>query len=221
MQIQSVAGELPETPTTQDWKLIEDGLVATSPEYASAQARIRQASAAVRRQESLPIPNLGVQFGAGVDNGTTSGMMNIQVGAPIPVFNKNQANIAAAKADYCRALQEAQRIDNAVRARLAVAWGEYSRAAEAVNMYLNELLPAAQQTLDLAEAAYRAGEQDFIQLLVTRRTYFDTNLVYIAAKAQLATAQAQIDGYLLTGALNAVIHNSGDDSLRGLTLGQE
>lgn len=221
MQLQGVAGELPETPTTQDWKTVEDGLVSTSPEYAAAQARIRQASAAIRRQESQPLPNLGVQFGAGVDNGTNSGMMNVQVGAPIPVFNKNQGNIAAARAEHCRAIQEAQRIDNAIRARLAVASGEYARAAEAVNMYLNELLPAAQETLDLAETSYRAGEQDFIQLLVTRRTYFDTNLAYIAAKAQLATAQAQIDGYLLTGALDAVINNSGDDSLRGLTLGQE
>lgn len=221
MQLQGVTGELPETPVDQDWKAIEDGLVSSSPEYAAAQARIRQATAAIRRHESQPLPNLGVQFGAGVDNGTNSGMMNVQVGAPIPVFNKNQGNIAAARAEYCRAIQEAQRIDNAIRARLAVASGEYTRAAEAVKMYLNELLPAAQETLDLAEKAYKAGEQDFIQLLVTRRTYFDTNLAYIAARAQLATAQAQIDGYLLTGALSAVINNSGDASLRDLTLGQE
>lgn len=52
-------------------------------------------------------------------------------------------------------------------------------------MYQKELLPAAQETLVLAEAAYRAGEQDFIQLLVTRRTYFDSNLAYIGARAQL------------------------------------
>ncbi|AMV31612.1 Cobalt-zinc-cadmium resistance protein CzcC precursor [Pirellula sp. SH-Sr6A] len=221
MQLQAVAGELPKLPASQDWKAVEDGLVATSPEYAAAQARIRQASAAIRRQESQPLPNLNVQFGAGVDNSTDSGMMNVQVGAPIPVFNKNQGNIAAARAEYCRAVQEAQRIDNAIRARLAIASGDYARAAEAVDMYLSELLPAAQETLDLAEGAYRAGEQDFIQLLVTRRTYFDTNLAYIAARAQLATAQAQIDGYMLTGALNAVINNSGDDSLRGLTLDQE
>jgi cobalt-zinc-cadmium efflux system outer membrane protein len=197
MQLQGVTGELPETPVDQDWKAIEDGLVSSSPEYAAAQARIRQATAAIRRHESQPLPNLGVQF------------------------NKNQGNIAAARAEYCRAIQEAQRIDNAIRARLAVASGEYTRAAEAVKMYLNELLPAAQETLDLAEKAYKAGEQDFIQLLVTRRTYFDTNLAYIAARAQLATAQAQIDGYLLTGALSAVINNSGDASLRDLTLGQE
>lgn len=221
MELQSVAGELPKLPASQDWKAIENGLVATSPEYAAAQARIRQASIAIRRQESQPLPNLNVQFGAGVDNGTDSGMMNVQVGAPIPVFNKNQGNIAAARAEYCRAVHEAQRIDNAIRARFAIVSGDNARAAEAVEMYLSELLPAAQETLDLAEAAYRSGELDFIQLLVTRRTYFDTNLAYITAQCQLATAQAQIDGYLLTGALNAVINNSGDDSLRGLTLGQE
>ncbi len=221
LSLQRVSGDLPDSPLTQDWKAIEDGIVATSPEYAAAQARIRRASALVRRHESQPLPNLGIQMGAGVDNGANSGMMNVQVGAPIPVFNKNQGNISAARAEYCRALQEAQRVDNAIRARLAVASGDYARAAEAVNMYTSELLPAAQETLTLAEDAYKAGEQDFIQLLVTRRTYFDTNLAYIASRAQLATAQAQIDGYLLTGALNSVINNSGDDSLRGLTLGQE
>lgn len=221
MQIRGVSGELPQTPSIQDWKTIEEELVANSPEYAAAQARIRQASAAIRRQESQPLPNLGIQLGAGVDNATNSGMMNVQVGAPIPVFNKNQGNISAARAEYCRAIQEAQRIDNAIRARLAVASGEYERAAEAVEMYLNELLPASKETLDLAESAYRVGEQDFLQLLVSRRTYFDTNLAFINAKAQVAIAQAQIDGYLLTGALNAVMNNSGDDSLRSLTLGQE
>ena len=221
LQLRRVSGELPDSPITQDWRGIEEGLVAMSPEYAAAQARIRQASALIRRHEAQPLPNLGLQMGAGVDNGTNSGMMNVQVGVPVPIFNKNQGNIAAARAEYCRALQEAQRIDNAIRARLAVASGEYGRAAEAVTMYTGELLPVAKETLDLAEEAYKAGEQDFVQLLVTRRTYFDTNLSYIAARAQLASAQAQIDGYLLTGALNSVINNSGDDSLRGLTLGQE
>ena len=88
-------------------------------------------------------------------------------------------------------------------------------------MYTNELLPAAEETLELAEKAYQAGEQDFIQLLVSRRTYFDANLAYITSQAELAIAQSQIDGYLLSGALNSVIDGSGDDSLRGLTFSQQ
>lgn len=221
MQLRGVAGKLPEEAEVIDQNALEDVLVAMSPEFAAAQARIGQAAAAIRRHEVQPLPNLSVQLGAGVDNDTNSGMMNVQVGAPIPVFNKNQGNIAAARAEYCRAVHEAQRIDNAIRARLAVAIGQYERAAVAVNVITFELLPMARESLDLAEEAYRAGEQDFIQLLDTRRTYFDTSLTLIAARADLANAQAQIDGYLLGGALNSVINGSGDDSLRGLTLDQQ
>ncbi len=36
IQLQAVAGELPKLPANQDWKAVEDGLVATSPEYAAA-----------------------------------------------------------------------------------------------------------------------------------------------------------------------------------------
>ncbi|MDM4018289.1 TolC family protein [Roseiconus lacunae] len=213
---------LPAEPEMLDWVSLADTIVASSPEYSAAHARIRQASLAVRRHEAQPLPNLMFQVGTGVDYATGGhGLINVQAGAPIPVFNKNQGNIAAAKAEYCRAIQEAERVDHAIRSRLAEAAGEYERAAEAVKMYSGELLPAAQQSVDLAEEAYRAGEQDFIQLLVTRRTYFDTNLSYVQSRGDLAIAKAKIDGYLLTGALNAVIDGSGDDSLRGLTFSQQ
>lgn len=221
VSLKHVDGDFPKTPLIQDFAAIEAYLISTSPEYAAAQVRMRESTAALRRQEAQTIPNLLVEFGAGVDNENNSGMMNVQIGAPVPIFNKNQGNIAAARAEYWRAFHEAQRIDNAIRARFAVAAGQYARAAEAVTIYVEELLPAAQETLDLAETAYRSGEQDFVQLLVSRRTYFDTNLAYIAAQAELATAQAQIDGYLLSGALAAVVNRSGDQSLRGLTLDQQ
>lgn len=220
-QSQAVTGQLPTEPSAIDWETVPVTLVAASPEYAAAQARIRQAAFAIRRHVVQPIPNLQLQLGAGRDNAVDAEMMTVQIGAPIPVFNRNQGNLAAARAEYCRAVFEAQRIENAIQARLAVAAGEYARASEAVTTYQQELLPAAQETLDLAEAAYRAGEQDFIQLLVTRRTYFDTNLGYISAQAQLAVAQAQIDGYLLSGALNAVVDGSGDASLREIAFEQQ
>ena len=57
-------------------------------------------------------------------------------------------------------------------------------------------------------------------MLVTRRTYFASNLEYIQAQSELAQARSKIDGYVLTGGLDAVIDQSGDDSLRGLTLSQ-
>jgi cobalt-zinc-cadmium efflux system outer membrane protein len=73
----------------------------------------------------------------------------------------------------------------------------------------------------LAEVAYKAGETSFVQVLVSRRTYFDSNLQYVLAQSQLAQAKSKVDGYVLTGALDAVIDQSGDDSLRGLTFSQQ
>jgi cobalt-zinc-cadmium efflux system outer membrane protein len=57
--------------------------------------------------------------------------------------------------------------------------------------------------------------------LVARRTYFESNLQYIAAQSQLAQARARVDGFVLSGGLDPMNDQSGDDSLRGLTFSQQ
>lgn len=217
----ALAGDLPETESTLDWQSLSATMIASSPEYQSAQTRVSQAQANLQRQCVQPIPNLDVNFGAGVDNGTNSGLMNLQIGAPIPVFNKNQGNIAAARAEMMRASREVERIENSIKARLAVVSRDYDSSLAAVTKYAGDILPNADEGLKLAETAYKAGETSFVQVLVARRTYFDTNLQYIASRSLLAQARAKVDGYVLTGALDAVEDNSGDDSLRGLTFSQQ
>ena len=103
-------GTLPSVETQLDWPSVASTMIASSPEIQAAQARINQARANICRQEVQPIPNLDVQFAAGVDNATDNGLINLQIGAPIPVFNKNQGNICAARAEYARASRELDRI---------------------------------------------------------------------------------------------------------------
>jgi cobalt-zinc-cadmium efflux system outer membrane protein len=216
-----IEGELPATVEALDWNALAAAIVATSPEYEAAQVRISRAQANLQRQGVQAIPNITAQLAAGVDNGTGSGMLNLQIGAPIPVFNQNQGNIAAARAEHCRAVHESQRIENAIKARLAVVSKDYDSALAAIRQYGEQILPAAKESLDLAEVAYKAGETSFVQVLVARRTYFDSNLLYVIAQAQLAQAKAKVDGNVLSGGLDPVSDQSGDDSLRGLTFGQQ
>jgi len=214
-------GELPAEATPRDWTTLAASMVASSPEYQAAQTRVSQAVANLDRQNVQAIPNLDVQFASGYDHATDSGLINVQVGAPIPVFNQNQGNIAAARAERARACREVERIENAISARLAAVSRDYDSSLAAVSKYTNDILPNAAEGLRLAETAYQAGETSFLQVLVARRTYFDTNLQFIASQAQLAQARAQVDGYVLSGALDAVEDSSGDDSLRGLTFSQQ
>ncbi len=217
----TLIGQLPREMQSQDWAFVKSTIVSNSPEYSAAQTRVSQARAQLQRHGVQATPNLTVQFGAGVDNATNNGMINFQVGAPIPIFNKNQGNIAAAQAEFCRASLEVQRIEKSIQARLADVSGDYDSALAAVNQYVKKILPNADESLQLAELAYEAGETSFVQVLVARRTYFDSNLQLVAAQAQLAQANSKVDGFVLTGGLDPVVDRSGDDSLRGLTFGQQ
>ncbi|WP_246112403.1 TolC family protein [Allorhodopirellula solitaria] len=221
MQPEPLIGELPAAASDLDWQDVAATMVTSSPEYQAARARVTQARANVSRQEIQKIPNLNVNLGAGSDRATGEGLINFSIGAPIPVFNKNQGNISAALAEYIRACREVERVENSIRARLAEVSNDYGSSRVAVERYSHLILPNAAESLELAEIAYKAGETSFVQVLVARRTYFDTNLRFVAAQRLLAQSRARVDGYVLTGALNAVIDGSGSASLRGQTLSQQ
>lgn len=214
-------GELPVETSEQSWDALAMELVSQSPEYQAAQARISRARMDLHRQGIQPLPNVTMQLAAGIDKGTDSGLINLQIGAPLPVFNKNQGNIAAARAEYCRAVMDAQRIENSIRARLALISGDYDQALAAVQVYSDQILPSARESLDLAEVAYKSGETSFLQVLQARRTFFEANLQFVDARASLAQAKVKVDGYLLEGALDPVTDDSGDDGLRDRTFSQQ
>lgn len=211
-------GQLRVSPESRDWDSTYQQLLAASPAIQAARARVSRAIANLNRQEVQAIPNLQTVTSAGYDNGTNSGMIQIQAGIALPVFNKNQGNISAAQAEYCRSVQEVRRLELALQSRLAAAARQYDSSAVTVSRYEEKILPMARQTLELSEKAYAAGEFGFLEVLVARRTYFDSNLEYNQALIELAEAKWLIDGLLLDGGLNDVTDTQMDDGLRGQTL---
>ncbi len=210
-------GILPSTVVI-DLQSIKGEALASSPELEAARARISRAKANVCRQEVQAIPNLSFQLAAGVDNGTDSGLINAQVGLPIPVFNKNHGNISAAHAELNRACQELRRIELAIESRMAGAAQDYESAAAAVEEYQAVILPKAEQTLSLSEEAYEAGEYGFLQVLVARQTYFEANWQFVASQANLAQAEAYLQGLALSGGLNDTRDTELDSGLRDQSL---
>ncbi len=49
---------------------------------------------------------------------------------------------------------------------------------------------------------FRNGEMDYLQLLTTQRTYFQTGLTYVNAQTQLWLSVVSIEGLVLSGGLN-------------------
>lgn len=210
---------LPVTPPIQDdWSMTIDSILSGSPELQTARAILCEKQAILRRQQVQPIPNVTTRLGAAYDRATEHGMINVELSAPLPVWNKNRGNISAAYADYARASQNVERIEAAITARFAEAKQQYEAALAGVRRYEEEILPQAEETLQLSEQAYRSGELDFLQVLVVRRTMYEATLQVIAARADLAAAAARIDGMLLTGGLDAPADFTAGDGIRGQAL---
>lgn len=214
----TLSGMLPDSPTVGDVEPLRMQALSSSPELQAARSRVARARANVERQEVQAIPNMSFQLAAGVDNGTDSGMINAQVGLPVPVFNRNQGNIAAAHAELSRACQELKRIELSIASRMAGATQEYESATAAVEQYRDMILPKAKQTLSLSEEAYGAGEFGFLQVLVARRTYFESNLEYVVAQSNLAQAEAYLRGLALSGGLSDTRDTEFDAGLRDQSL---
>ena len=211
-------GKLSVATADRDWNAIQGQILSSSPELQGARARCARARANLDRQQAQAIPNLSLMLGAGHDNGTGSGMINTQLSLPVPIHNKNQGNIAAAHAEFCRASQDIRRTENAIQSRFAEARSHFEVSAATVLQYEQEILPRAQETLELTESAYVVGEFDFLQVLIVRRTYFDSNIAYVAAQVDLARAAAMIDGYVLSGGLESTRDTDFDSALRDQSL---
>lgn len=211
-------GQLPTSAESYDWDQVYQQLIASSPEICTTQAKISRARAQWERQEAQPIPNVSVMVAAGHDRSTGSGLINTQVGVPLPLWNRNQGNTYAAYSEYCRASQDLERKKLALKSRLALAARDYDSAAITVNQYQGVILPKASETLSLSEQAYEVGEVNFLQLLIVRRTYFESNLSFVEAQARLAESQTLVDGMLLSGGLDESPDTTADSGLRDQTL---
>jgi cobalt-zinc-cadmium efflux system outer membrane protein len=214
-------GELDMPVDELDFETVYSQMVAASPLLRAASARVRRAHANLHRQNIQPIPNLNAQLGAGYDDATGDEFANIQLSVPVPIHNKNQGNIRAARAEYCEATQNVKRIRLQIQRELARVLRDFQVAKATVQQYKESLVPKADETLELLLAAQQAGEFDFLRVLTARRSFFEVNWKYVMALNELATAKTKIEGLLLTGGLANVVTYDARDDLRGQALSRQ
>lgn len=110
-------GDLADVLMQRDLDIVFAEICAASPELQSARARVSRARAQIRRQEAQPIPNVQLQVGGAHDFGSGDPIANVQVGLPVPLFNRNQGNIEIAQSEYRRAISDLQRTELDLRNR--------------------------------------------------------------------------------------------------------
>ena len=141
----------------------------------------------------------------------------MQFGATVPIYDRNQGNIAAAAAQLEVAQLEIVRLELDLRDGLADAFQRYQSARNEVMIYRDQTLPTAERNLLLSQEAYEEGEFDLLRVMIARRALFEANVNSVNALTNLRSAAVEIQGLLLTGGLDPVHGNPAPANQAGQT----
>ena len=201
MEMTTLGGELDADLPDFDWDSSYARVIGSNPDLEAARTRVDRASIVIRRARKEPVPDVDLAVSVRHHNVTESDVVNVQLGVPLPVFDRNQGNILSAQAEWVAACNEVRRIELNLQDRFAVAYRRYASARQQVERYQQRMIPRARQSLNLVTAGYERGQVEFLMVLAAQETYFHVSLSYLDSLHELRTASSIIEGQLLTDSL--------------------
>ncbi|MCE9567153.1 MAG: TolC family protein [Planctomycetes bacterium] len=206
-QLASVTGEnglnVPAVVGTFDGLPVYDleqtraAVLASHPDIRRAKVGVDRAQAAVRRAQVEPIPNVSVYGGyiRQYENKSHDGAAGLSM--PIPVWNRNQGNIHAAKAELGMAIQSVGRAENELVSRVAVAFQTYAAARQRAELYRVEILPRATETYELSMKAFKGGQFEYLRVIQAQRAVAEAKLELNKSLGDAWRSAAELSGLLL------------------------
>ena len=217
LTLMQLEGKLEDTPTANPDELVEK-IVNESPAVKIAELGVKRAEAALARAKREPIPDLQLRGGMEQNRelseftGRPVGLQFFaNVGVQIPIFNHNQGNVAAAKADTDRAKRELDRVKLVLRERAASFVQNYTFSQTAVERYKNQMIPRAQKAYEMYTQKYQNMAAAYPQVLIAQRTLMQLEVSYVNELENFATSSLSLQSYLLTDGLESPAQPGGID----------
>lgn len=210
LSVRTVAGNLEDVPAALEETLVLERLTGESPAVRIAQEVVARARTEIARAKKEPVPNLELRGGL-QDNreflestGARVGWQGfLEVGVPLPIFNRNQGSVAAAEAQLERSEREVERVSLLLRERASSRFEVYETSRIMVERYKGELLPRAQRAYELRRQGYGLMLASYPQVLEAQQRLFELQAEYVSALETQWMNAIALDGLLLTDGLEA------------------
>jgi outer membrane protein, heavy metal efflux system len=206
----TVAGDLEHGWPELDEQQVLTTIANLSPATRIADAASSRASAEIAGAKSQVVPDVNLLGGFEYNNEPIGGTPRAtgweglaELSVQIPVFNRNQGNIAAAGADLDRAQLEKQRIQLLLRERAASLLDQYATAKVVATQYRDEILPRAKKANSLITEKYGQMLAAYPRVLDTQHKHFQLQTEYVQALETVWITSLALQGFLLTDGLEA------------------
>ena len=139
-----------------------------------------------------------------------------QVGVQLPIFNRNQGNIAAARGEIESARQDLTRVKLQLQRDLVGLFRAYDSARATVQQYKTEMLPRAEQAYRMYQSNYQKMAAAYPQVLISQRTLFQLEADYIQALEDAWQSSLAISGF---GLIDGLLLPAGDRTALSIGMG--
>lgn len=195
--VEQIAEHLPQNPAMARW--------ATA---------LAQRQAALQLEEARQIPNPSLGAGFRYFNETDDRALVMEVSMPLPIFDRNQGNLLAARYQLAKAEAQRRAAETEVQANLAETYAALSAAFTNITRLQQEVLPDAQQAFAAVGEGYRQGKFGFLDVLDAQRTLFEARGQYLDALTAYHQARVTVER-LIGKSLTMITNNIKNSKLGG------
>ena len=185
-----VIGDLAYQPLKGTMEDLQLKAIDLRPDYRAAKFGIT----AAQSQILLAKANAKVDVNGTADYTHVAGenTASFFVNFPLPIFNRNQGEIARTGYALTQAQELQQSASDAVLSDVANAYEAVRSNDEVVQLYSSGYLKQAQDSRDISEYAYKRGAASLLDFLDAERSYRSVQLAYRQALGSYMTALEQL-----------------------------
>lgn len=185
-----VQGSLDYQPVHADLNSLKSLAALNRPDLRAAQQSVTAAESQLALQKAN-----GKQDVTGTFNYTHTAGLNtgaFYFNMPLPIFNRNQGEIARARYAITQAQELASETTQQVSTDVVQAYENLLTNDQIIRLYQGGYVDQAKQSRDISEYAYRKGAASLLEYLDAERTYRANQLAYRQALANYMLALEQM-----------------------------
>ncbi len=193
----AVSGDLASRAPPLEEARLAGSAWAHRPDLAAARRAVETARASLALAEAQAVPDVTVGVGYSRSRALQSGdnpqTLGLTLSVPLPLFSRNQGEIAKARVEVSRAEDAARALEAGIAREVAAAHARYVAAAEKVARYDGGALARAERALAVAEKTYRSGDRSLLEFLEAERTFVVVRADYLDTMYELRAARLELE----------------------------
>jgi len=168
-------------------------LLTQNPDIARWAVEMEKRRAIWDLEKARAIPDPSVRGGIRHFNETDDTAFVFGFSIPLPLFDRNQGEVLAAKHNIAKAQQQRRAVELAVYTAAVDAYQALSSAFTEVTDLKKEVLPGAQSAFDAAGQGYRQGKFNYLDVLDAQQTLFEAKGKYVESLAAYHKGRVEME----------------------------